>query len=84
MTLTRADLRQALQDTGEFTYTEARLAVNTIINILKDKLIKNKKLELPIGTLTVMHPRSYRAYRLGKIVSIGKKTKVHFKRNKDG
>lgn len=81
MTITRNHLRQALQDTGEFSYRQARLIIKELFNILVDELDRHKKLELSIGTLEVYHPQTRRAYRFGKIVTIGKKVKVHFRKN---
>lgn len=79
-TITRAHLRQALQDTGEFTYREARQAVDEIVRQFVRLLKEYGVLELPIGTLTVEKPLEGRAYRLGKIVRTGRKNKVHFEK----
>ena len=77
-TITRAHLRQALQDTGDFTYREARQAVDEIVRQMKRILQEHGVLELPIGTLTLKQPHQGRAYKLGKIVRTGRKKKVHF------
>lgn len=79
-TITKAVLRQALQDTGDFSYREARKIVNLIVDEFTKILKQHGVLELPFGTLTVLHPKTGRAYRLGKIVRTGRKTKVHFKK----
>ncbi len=80
MTVTRSHLRQALQDTGKFTYREAKEMITILFNILIEELKKGDKLELPFGTLTPKQPNPRRAYQLGKIVRTYTKPKIHFRR----
>lgn len=81
MTITRLTLRKDLQALG-FTYREARDIVNVIVKVLSEKLKTEGVLDTPMGTLTLHEPKPRRAYRLGKIVTIYKKKKVHFKSKK--
>lgn len=80
MTVTRSYLRQALQDTGKFTYREAREIVNVLFEVLSVELKKGDTLDLPFGTMTMCKPTPKRAYRFGKIVRTHTKPKVHFRR----
>lgn len=79
MTLTRSHLRKELQNVG-FTYREARDLVGTILDVLSEALKKGIQVETSFGTLTPSSPNPKRAYRLGKIVTINKRPKVHFRK----
>lgn len=80
MPITRRDLRKDLQSTGEFNYRDARKVVGIILEILTSELKKNKSLNLPFGTMTLKILEPKRLYRLGKIVKVYTKPKVHFRR----
>jgi nucleoid DNA-binding protein len=79
MTVTRSDLRKALQDEG-FTYRESRLIINTIINAITEKLKMGEIVDTSFGKMTPVSPKPKRAYQLGKIVNTHTKPKVHFRR----
>lgn len=79
MTLTRSHLRRELQDVG-FTYREARDLVGTILDVLSEALKRGIPVETSFGTLTPTPPKPRRAYRLGRIVTINKRQKIHFKK----
>jgi nucleoid DNA-binding protein len=78
-TITRTDLRKALQQKG-FTYRESRIIVTIIIDSIKDKLKKGEQIDLPIGRMTPVSPEPKRAYQLGKMVKTYTKKKIHFRR----
>lgn len=79
MTLTRNNLRSELQSVG-FTYREARDLVGVILDVLIEALKSGQIVETSFGTLTPTSPNPKRAYRLGKIVTINKHPKVHFRK----
>lgn len=81
MTLTRSQLRKDLQEIG-FTYREARNLVGAIIDAITKRLKNEGTLDAPFGTLTIKTPVPRRAFKLGRIVTINKKKRVHFRSKK--
>lgn len=79
MTLTRGGLRAGLQLEG-FSYREARQIVTVIFDALTEAIKKSGTIELPFGTLTLRQPKQERKYRFGKIVRMGRKARVNFRR----
>jgi len=79
MTITRSHIRKSLQDKG-FTYREARDIVSVLFDVLVEELKKTGKLELPFGSFTMHEPTPKRLYRLGKIVTVYKGPRIHFRK----
>jgi nucleoid DNA-binding protein len=64
-------LNPALRKQG-LSVRKARSVINTVFDSIKDALARHERVELPIGTFTVLRHPKERGWRFGKVIDIPK------------